>query len=79
MPLRHLQLHNLDECYPTLIALHELKAGGLTPRQLRDMRDIGGLAIKVSLTNDAASVYKSLSSKDLKILTGRTLLGHITW
>eukprot|EP00959_Pyramimonas_sp_CCMP1952_P018017 381805-Pyramimonas_sp.AAC.1 len=28
---------NLDECYPTLITLHELKAGALTPRQLRDM------------------------------------------
>eukprot|EP00959_Pyramimonas_sp_CCMP1952_P260083 5437898-Pyramimonas_sp.AAC.1 len=31
--------HNLDECYPTLITLRELKAGALPPRQLRDMRE----------------------------------------
>ena len=71
--------HNLDEVYPTLITLHELKAGPLTPKQLRDMRELGGLSIKVSLTIDAESVYKSLSSKDLKIPTERTLLGHISW
>eukprot|EP00959_Pyramimonas_sp_CCMP1952_P364707 7637484-Pyramimonas_sp.AAC.1 len=69
--------HNLDECYPTLITLHELKAGALNPRQLRDMREVGGLAIKVSLTIDAESVCKSFSSKDLNIPTERTLLGHI--
>eukprot|EP00959_Pyramimonas_sp_CCMP1952_P127474 2666354-Pyramimonas_sp.AAC.1 len=65
---------NLDECSPALITLHELKAGALTPRQLRGMREVGGLAIEVSLTIDAESVYKSLSSKDLNIPTGRTLL-----
>eukprot|EP00959_Pyramimonas_sp_CCMP1952_P427249 8948083-Pyramimonas_sp.AAC.1 len=43
------------------------------------MREVGGLAIKVSPTIDAESVYKSLSSKDLKIPTERTLLGHISW
>eukprot|EP00959_Pyramimonas_sp_CCMP1952_P031772 666532-Pyramimonas_sp.AAC.1 len=43
------------------------------------MREVGGLAIKVSLTIDAESVYKSLSSKVLKIPTERTLLGHISW
>eukprot|EP00959_Pyramimonas_sp_CCMP1952_P195045 4078630-Pyramimonas_sp.AAC.1 len=47
--------HNLDECYPTLIALHELKARALAPRQLRDMREVGCLAINVSLTIDAES------------------------
>eukprot|EP00959_Pyramimonas_sp_CCMP1952_P333093 6974833-Pyramimonas_sp.AAC.1 len=47
--------HNLDECYPTPITLHELKAGALPPRQLREMREVGGLAIKVSLTIDAES------------------------
>eukprot|EP00959_Pyramimonas_sp_CCMP1952_P355887 7453321-Pyramimonas_sp.AAC.1 len=43
------------------------------------MREVRGLAIKVSLTIDAESVYKSLSSKDLKIPTERSLLGHISW
>eukprot|EP00959_Pyramimonas_sp_CCMP1952_P320472 6706519-Pyramimonas_sp.AAC.1 len=43
------------------------------------MREVGGLAINVSLTIDAESVYKALSSKDLKIPTERALLGHISW
>eukprot|EP00959_Pyramimonas_sp_CCMP1952_P345194 7229207-Pyramimonas_sp.AAC.1 len=43
------------------------------------MREVGGLDIKGSLTIDAESVYKSLSSNDLKIPTERTLLGHISW
>jgi hypothetical protein len=71
--------HNLDECYPTLVTLHELQAGPLSPKALKDVREMGGLCIKVSLTIDAESVYKSLSSKDLKIPTERTLLGHISW
>ena len=71
--------HNLDECYPTLITLHELQAGPLSSEALRNLREAGGLCIKVSLTIDAESVYKSLSSKDLKIPTERTLLGHISW
>ena len=64
--------HNLDECYPTLITLHELKSGTLSPKQLRDIREVGGLSVKVSLTIDADSVYESLSSKDLKVPTERT-------
>eukprot|EP00959_Pyramimonas_sp_CCMP1952_P422230 8845015-Pyramimonas_sp.AAC.1 len=71
--------HNFDECYPTLITLHGLKAGALTPRQLRDMREVGGLPINLSLTIGAEYVYQSLSSKDLKIPTERTLLGQISW
>eukprot|EP00959_Pyramimonas_sp_CCMP1952_P473847 9502442-Pyramimonas_sp.AAC.1 len=43
------------------------------------MREVGGPASKVSLSIDAESVYRSLSSKDLKIPTERTLLGHISW
>eukprot|EP00959_Pyramimonas_sp_CCMP1952_P070645 1475082-Pyramimonas_sp.AAC.1 len=61
------------------MTLHELKAGALTPRQLRNMREVGGPAIKVSLTIDAESVYNSLPSKNLKTPTERTLLGHISW
>ena len=40
---------------------------------------MGGLSIKVYLTIDAESVFKSLSSKDLKKPTECTLLGHISW
>ena len=39
----------------------------------------GGLRITVTLTTDAESVYKSLSSKDLKFPTEKTLLGHVAW
>eukprot|EP00959_Pyramimonas_sp_CCMP1952_P132440 2769332-Pyramimonas_sp.AAC.1 len=34
------------------------------------MREVGGLAVKVSLTIDAVSVYTSLSSKDLQETDG---------
>eukprot|EP00959_Pyramimonas_sp_CCMP1952_P283730 5930961-Pyramimonas_sp.AAC.1 len=40
---------------------------------------MGGLSIKVTLTIDAESVFKSLSSKDLKKPTESTLSGHISW
>ena len=38
-----------------------------------------GLAMKVSLTMDAESVYKSLNSEDLKEPAARALLVHISW
>ena len=65
--------------YPTLITLHELKDGALTPRQLKNIRELGGLKLYVSITVDAESVYKSLVSTDLKTPTEKTLLGHISW
>ena len=71
--------HNLEDCYPTIVTLHELHAGPLTPTQLKNILEIGGLSIKVTLTIDAESVFKSLSSKDLKKPTECTLLGHISW
>eukprot|EP00959_Pyramimonas_sp_CCMP1952_P282238 5899175-Pyramimonas_sp.AAC.1 len=60
--------HNLEDSFVTIVTLHELKAGPLTPTQLKDgMEGNGtGLATKVYLTIDAESVFKSLSSKDLK-------------
>ena len=71
--------HKLEVCYPTTVTLHELHAGPLTPTQLKNILEIGGLSFKVTLTIDAESVFKSLSSKDLKKPTECTLLGHISW
>eukprot|EP00959_Pyramimonas_sp_CCMP1952_P447951 9379942-Pyramimonas_sp.AAC.1 len=66
---------NLEDCYPTIVILHELHAGALTPTQLKGILEMGGLSIKVTLTIDAESVLKPLSSKDLKTPTECTLLG----
>ena len=71
--------HGLDDVYPTLVTLHEIKKGILTPNQLKRVRERGGLCLKTSLTTDAESVYKSLTSRDLKIPTEKTLLGHVAW
>jgi hypothetical protein len=69
--------HGYDDAYPTLVTLVELKNGPLKPEQLKRYREEGGLALKVVLTIDAESVYKSLISRDLKTPSERTLLGHI--
>eukprot|EP00959_Pyramimonas_sp_CCMP1952_P276983 5790021-Pyramimonas_sp.AAC.1 len=69
----------MEDCYPTIVTLHELHAGPLAPTQLNDILELGGLSIKVTLTIDAESVFKSLSSKDLKKPTACTLLGHTSW
>ena len=72
--------HNLEDCYPTIVTLHEIKAGAtLSPDALKNVLEKGGLCIKVFLTIDAESVFKSLSSKELKKPTECTLLGHISW
>ena len=57
----------------------ELKQGVLRAEQLKLLREEGGITIKVTLTIDAESVYKSVSSRDLKTPAERTLLGHICW
>ena len=71
--------HAVDEAYPSLITLHELQEGVLTPKQLRSVRENGGLKINADLTVDAESVYKSLSSADVKTPTEKSLLGHVMW
>ena len=43
------------------------------------MLEVGGLCFKITLTIDAESAFKSLSSKVLKKPTECTLLGHIRW
>ena len=56
-----------------------MREGVLTPEQLKSIREQGGLALEVTLTTDAESVYKSLTSRDLSVPTERTLLGHVSW
>eukprot|EP00959_Pyramimonas_sp_CCMP1952_P457543 9475113-Pyramimonas_sp.AAC.1 len=58
--------YNLEDGYPAIVTLHELHAGPLAPTQSKDVLELGGLSIKVTLSIDAESVFKSLSSKDLK-------------
>ena len=58
--------HSLDEAYPTIITLHELRTGHvLTPEQLKNIRERGGLQIHVTLTTDAESCFKSCSTSGL--------------
>jgi len=71
--------HGFDDAYPTIVTISELKLGVITPTKLKQYREEGGLPIKVTLTTDAESVYKSLTSRDMKTPTERTLLGHICW
>jgi hypothetical protein len=71
--------HGYDDAFPTLVTLVELKHGVLKPEELKGYREYGGLALTVILTIDAESVYKSLTSRDLKTPAEKTLLGHVCW
>ena len=71
--------HGYDDAYPTLVTLVELAHGPLKPSALKKYREEGGIALKVVLTIDAESVFKSLTSRDLKTPAEKTLLGHVTW
>ena len=71
--------HCYEDAYPTLITLHELDQGVVTTEKLKNIREQGGLKIEVTLTIDAESVYKSLTSKDIKVPTEKTLIGQIAW
>jgi hypothetical protein len=71
--------HGVDEAYPTMITIQELTNGVMTPEQLKHLREYGGLLVEVTLTTDAESLYKSLTSKDLKVPTEKTLMGHVSW
>ena len=62
-----------------MVTLVELKQGVLQPEELKKYREEGGLALKVTLTIDAESVYRSLTSRDLKTPAEKTLLGHVLW
>ena len=71
--------HGFDDAYPTLVTIAELKHGVVRPEQLKLYREEGGLPLTVTLTIDAESVYKSLTSRDLKVPAEKTLFGHVCW
>ena len=72
--------HGFDDSYPTIITLIELTRGvPMQAEELKGYRENGGWPIDVTLTMDAESVYKSVTSRDLKTPTEKTLLGHICW
>jgi hypothetical protein len=71
--------HGLEDAYPTMITLIELKQGALSAEMLKKYGDSGKLPMQVTLTIDAESVYKSLTSLDLKTPAEKTLLGHVMW
>ena len=71
--------HGLEDAYPTMITLIELKQDALFVEMLKKYGDSGKLPMQVTLTIDAESVYKSLTSLDLKTSAEKTLLGHVMW
>lgn len=71
--------HGVEDAFPTIVLLEELVEGPISPKASQQLMLTGGLKLKVTLTTDAESVFKSLSSRDLKTPSERTLLGHISW
>ena len=71
--------HGFEDAYPTIVTLHEVRHGILTAAQLKELREVGGLKVEATFTTDAESVFKSLTSRDWKVPTEKTLLGHICW
>ena len=61
------------------MTIHELHFGACSPRQLKEFREVGGLKVRVTLTTDAESVFRSLSSRDCKTPAEKTLLGHVMY
>ena len=71
--------HGVEDAYPTIITMIELKKGILTAEQLKAMNDKGNIPLKVTLAIDAESVYKSPTSLELKTPAEKTLRGHVMW
>ena len=71
--------HGLDDAVPTLITLVEPKSGILEPEQLKKYNESGNLSVHVYLNIDAESVYKFITSKELKTPAEKTLLGHVMY
>jgi hypothetical protein len=71
--------HGVDDVYYILVTLVELRQGCFNTKELQAIKEKGGLALKVTLTMDAESVYKSITSRDLKAPAEKTLLGHVWW
>jgi len=72
-------VHGIDDVFPSLISMVEIRDGCFGPKEIIKIREEGGLALKVTLTMDAESVYKSVISRDMKAPTEKTLLGHVWW
>eukprot|EP00974_Lingulodinium_polyedra_P001467 138200-Lingulodinium_polyedra.AAC.1 len=62
-----------------MVTLHELDNGILTPGALKGVRERGGILLEVTLTIEAESVYKPITSRDLIPPTEKNLLGHLSW
>ena len=71
--------HGVEEAFPTLVTFHELRDGVLSASGLKAVRERGSLDIEATLTVDAESVYKSITSRDIKTPTEKTSLGHVAW
>ena len=71
--------HGVEDAYPTLISLIELRRGAFTPADLKTIGEKGQKFIQTTLTIDAEGVYKSLTSLELKTPAEKTLLGHVMW
>ena len=69
----------MEDAYPSIITLIELKQGVPSAEQLKKFCDLGELPLQVTLTVDAESVYKSIPSLDLQTPSEKTLLGHVMW
>jgi len=71
--------HGFDDAFPTIVTVCELHYGACSPRDLKNFREQGGLKVRVTLTTDAESVFRSLSSRDCKTPAEKTLLGHVMY
>eukprot|EP00973_Karenia_brevis_P066457 9238092-Karenia_brevis.AAC.1 len=71
--------HGYDDAYPTIIATIEMRDGVLPAGMLKKIGNMGGVPLKVILTVDAESVFKSIASRDLQTPAAKTLLGHVCW
>ena len=72
--------HGYDDAHPTIVTLIELTRGTpVSAEELKNYREKGGWPMTVHLTLDAESVFKSITSRDLKTPTEKTLLGHVCW
>jgi hypothetical protein len=71
--------HGYEDAYPTIVTLMELRDGTMSAEQLKNYRENGNPTVYITLTTDAESVYKSLTSRDLKTPAEKTLLGHVCW
>ena len=71
--------HGYNDAFPTLVIPIELKYGILSAEELKGYRENGGIRLKIILTIDTESVFKSLTSRDLKTPAEKTLMGHVVW